>query len=174
MDPKTLPRTMATVALSLAAMVALSLVPPAGTAFAQGGDRVDTKRVLTLSGAKAVLAAAESEAQKGGATPAIAIVDDGGNVLLVSRSEKTFAAAAAVSIDKARTAAIFRKETIAFENSANGGRFALVGVGEMTPLMGGVPIAIDGQIVGAVGVSGAKSQQQDDEIAHAAAAALAK
>lgn len=130
------------------------------------------KKVLTLAGARVVAAAAEAEAAKGGATPAIAIVDDGGNVLLVSRSEKTFPAAAAVSVEKARTAALFRKETVAFENAVNGGRAALLGVDVMTPLMGGVPIVVDGQIVGAVGISGAKSQQQDDEIAHAAASVL--
>ena len=130
------------------------------------------KTILTLAGARAVAAAAEVEAAKGGATPAFAIVDDGGHVLLVVRPESTFAAAAEVSVQKARTAAIFRKETIAFENSVNGGRYALLGVDVMTPLMGGVPIVVDGQVVGAIGVSGAKSQQQDDAIAHVAALAV--
>jgi len=130
------------------------------------------KKVLTLAGARAVAAAAEVEATKGGATPAIAIVDDGGHVLLVVRPESTFAAAAEVSVDKARTAAMFRKDTIALENAVNGGRYALLGVGVMTPLMGGVPIVVDGQVVGAIGISGAKSQQQDDAIAHAAATAV--
>ena len=147
------------------------LVTAAAVAADPAADRTD-KKVLTLAGARAVAAAAESEAAKGGATPAIAIVDDGGNVLVVSRSEKTFAAAAEVSVQKARTAALFRKETVAFENSVNGGRYALLGVDLMTPLMGGVPIVMDGQIVGAIGISGAKSQQQDDEIAHAAAASV--
>jgi glc operon protein GlcG len=93
-------------------------------------------------------------------------------VLLVVRPETTFAAAAEVSVQKARTAALFRKDTIAFENAVNTGRYALLGVDVMTPLMGGVPIVVDGQVVGAIGVSGAKSQQQDDAIAHAAAGAV--
>jgi len=130
------------------------------------------KKVLTIAGARTVAAAAEAEAMKGGATPALAIVDDGGHVLLVVRPEGTFPAAADVSVLKARTAALFRKETLAFENAVNGGRYALLGVDVMTPLMGGVPIVVEGQVVGAIGVSGAKSQQQDDAIARAAAGVI--
>jgi glc operon protein GlcG len=130
------------------------------------------KKTLTLTGARAVAAAAEAESMKGGASPAYAIVDDGGHVLLLVRPEGTFAAAAEVSVQKARTAALFNKETIAFENTVNGGRYALLGVDVLTPLMGGVPIVVEGQTVGAIGVSGAKSQQQDDMIARAAAGAV--
>ena len=149
-------------------ILALALAGVSGAFAADQTDRTD-KKILTLAGARSVAAAAEAEAAKGGATPAIAIVDDGGHVLYVVRPESTFAAAADVSVQKARTAALFKKETIAFENSVNGGRYALLGVDLMTPLMGGVPIVIDGQVVGAIGISGAKSQQQDDAIAHAAA-----
>jgi glc operon protein GlcG len=152
-------------------LLMLAIPFAAGTAAAEGPEKAD-KKILTLAGARAVAAAAEAEAAKGGATPAFAIVDDGGHVLLVVRPETTFAAAADVSVQKARTAALFRKETIAFENAVNGGRYALLGVDVMTPLMGGVPIVVDGQIVGAIGVSGAKSQQQDDAIAHVAALAV--
>ena len=130
------------------------------------------KKILTLAGARSVVAAAEAEAAKGGASPSIAVVDDGGHVLLVVRPESTFAAAAEVSVQKARTAALFRKDTLAFENTVNGGRYALLGVNVMTPLMGGVPITIEGQVVGAIGISGAKSQQQDDVIARAAVAVV--
>ena len=142
----------------------------AGVSAAYAIDAPDKaeKKVLTLVGARSVAAAAEAEAAKGGATPAIAIVDDGGHVLLVVRPESTFAAAADVSLGKARTAALFKKETIAFETAVNGGRYALLGVNVMTPLMGGIPIVIEGQVVGAIGISGAKSQQQDDAIARAA------
>lgn len=130
------------------------------------------KKILTLAGARSVVAAAEAEAAKGGASPSIAVVDDGGHVLLVVRPESTFAAAAEVSVQKARTAALFRKDTLAFENTVNGGRYALLGVDVMTPLMGGVPITVEGQVVGAIGISGAKSQQQDDLIARAAVAVI--
>jgi glc operon protein GlcG len=153
------------------AILALALAGASGAMAADLPEKTE-KKVLTLSGARAVAAAAEAEAAKGGATPAIAIVDDGGQVLLVVRPESTFAAAAEVSVQKARTAALFRKETVAFENAVNGGRYALLGVDVMTPLMGGVPIVIDGQVAGAIGISGAKSQQQDDAIAHAAAGVI--
>jgi glc operon protein GlcG len=152
-------------------LVALTLAGASGASAADAPEKAD-KKILTLAGARTVAAAAEAEAAKGGATPAFAIVDDGGHVLMVVRPETTFPAAAEVSVQKARTAAIFRKETIALENAVNGGRFALLGVDVMTPLMGGVPIVVDGQVVGAIGVSGAKSQQQDDAIAHAAALAV--
>jgi glc operon protein GlcG len=156
-------------AKTLGGLLAAATLASAPGALASDVPEKADKKILTLAGARAVAAAAEAEAAKGGATPAIAIVDDGGHVLLVVRPETTFAAAAEVSVDKARTAAIFRKETLALENAVNGGRYALLGVGVMTPLMGGVPIVVDGQIVGAIGISGAKSQQQDDAIAHAAA-----
>jgi glc operon protein GlcG len=152
-------------------ILALALAGISGAHAADSPEKAD-KKILTLAGARTVASAAEAEAAKGGATPAFAIVDDGGHVLMVVRPETTFAAAAEVSVQKARTAAIFRKETIAFENAVNGGRYALLGVDVMTPLMGGVPIVVDGQVVGAIGVSGAKSQQQDDAIAHAAALAV--
>ena len=140
----------------------------AGVSVAADLPEKADKKVLTLAGARSVAAAAEAEAAKGGASPAIAIVDDGGNVLLLVRPDSTFAAAAEVSMRKARTAALFKKDTMAFESAVNGGRYALLGVDVMTPLMGGVPIVVDGQVVGAIGISGAKSQQQDDAIAHAA------
>jgi glc operon protein GlcG len=152
-------------------ILVLALAGASGAHAADSPEKAD-KKILTLAGARTVASAAEAEAAKGGATPAFAIVDDGGYVLMVVRPETTFAAAAEVSVQKARTAAIFRKETIAFENAVNGGRYALLGVDVMTPLMGGVPIVVDGQVVGAIGVSGAKSQQQDDAIAHAAALAV--
>lgn len=149
-------------------LLALTLMIEPGVRAADLPEKGE-KKILTLAGARAVAAAAEAEAVKIGATPAFAIVDDGGHVLLVVRPDTTFAAAAEVSVQKARTAAIFKKETVALENAVNGGRYALLGVDVMTPLMGGVPIVVDGQLVGAIGVSGAKSQQQDDAIAHAAA-----
>ena len=79
-----------------------------------------------------------------------------------------------MAIEKARTAATFRKATRDFENAIAKGRTALVAVGAMTPLQGGVPIAVDGVVIGAVGISGAMSAQQDDDIATVAAAAAAQ
>jgi glc operon protein GlcG len=133
-----------------------------------------SKKILTLEGAKAVAAAAEAEAQRLQAGGAIAIVDDGGHLLVLTRLDNTFPAASAVSIEKARTAAQFRRPTAVFEDAIKNGRLSLLGVSVMTPLQGGVPIVVDGVMVGAIGVSGAASAQQDTDIANVAAVALQK
>ena len=105
---------------------------------------------------------------------AIAVVDDGGNLLALERLEGTFAAGSQISIGKARTAALFKRETKAFEEIIKNGRTAMVSLPDslFTPLQGGIPIVVDGQIVGAVGVSGAASAQQDTELAVAGANTL--
>ena len=101
-------------------------------------------------------------------------VDDGGNLMALERVDGTFAAGANISIGKARTAALFQKPTRVFEEIIGKGRTAMVALNDFTPLQGGVPIVVDGQIVGAVGVSGAASAQQDEELAMAAAAAVSQ
>jgi uncharacterized protein GlcG (DUF336 family) len=135
--------------------------------------QVVTKKVLTLEGAKQVITAAEAAVKsKNAPGGAIAVVDDGGNLVLMERLDNTFAAGANVSIGKARTAAIFKHPTSFFENAINKGRTALVTMPDFTPLQGGVLIEVDGQIVGAIGVSGTASAQQDEDIALAGANAL--
>jgi glc operon protein GlcG len=151
------------------ALSAAILVFASATAFAQTADR----KVLTLDGAKKVMSAAEAEARKVNAPGgAIAIVDDGGNVLLVERLDNSFPASATISIGKARTAALFRKKTAVFEDTINKGRTAMTALPDsvLTPLQGGVPIVVDGQVVGAIGMSGAASAAQDEQVATAAAA----
>lgn len=137
------------------------------------GDVLTTKRVLTFEGAKtagdAAAAFARSEGSPGGA---IAVVDEAGHLIYFLRLEGTFPASANVSVGKARTAATFRKATAEFENVVNKGRFTMTALADFTPLQGGVPIAIDGRVVGAIGVSGAKSAQQDEEIARAGVSAV--
>ncbi|MFM9996987.1 MAG: GlcG/HbpS family heme-binding protein [Phycisphaerales bacterium] len=133
---------------------------------------VAVHHTLTLEGANRVLAAAIAKAHERHAGGAIAVVDEGGHLIAFQRLDGTFAAGAPVSIGKARTAAIFKKPTKAFEDAIKGGRTALVGVGEMTPLQGGVPIEHEGHVIGAIGVSGAHSQVEDEEIALAGAAAI--
>jgi glc operon protein GlcG len=92
--------------------------------------------------------------------------------LFLQRLDNTFPAAAAVSIEKARTAATFRAPTRNFEEAIKGGRQALLGVDVMTPLQGGVPVMVNQQVVGAIGISGAHSAQEDDAIAQAAVTAF--
>lgn len=149
--------------------------PGSGSCCAQGSGAGDIaiKHTLTLEGAGKVLAAAIAEARSRNAGGAIAIVDDGGSLIAFERIDGTFAAGAEVSIGKARTAAMFKKPTAAFEDSIKNGRVALVGVRELVPLQGGVPIVHEGFVVGAIGVSGAHSQQEDEQIAMAGAAAVA-
>src|SRR5438874_2374722 len=86
------------------------------------------------------------------------------------RPEESFAAGANVSIGKARTSAIFKKPTKDFEDAINKGRFTMTALPDFTPLQGGVPIIHEGQVIGAIGCSGAKSAQQDEEVAKAGAA----
>jgi len=132
------------------------------------------KRGLTLDGAKKVIAAAIAEAKsKSAPRGAIAVVDEGGNLVAVERLDNTFAAGANISIGKARTAVLFKRPTKFFEDIINKGRTAMTTLNDFTPLQGGIPIIVDGQIIGAVGVSGAASAQQDEELAIAGANALA-
>jgi uncharacterized protein GlcG (DUF336 family)/mannose-6-phosphate isomerase-like protein (cupin superfamily) len=133
---------------------------------------VTEKKVLTLAGAQKVTAAMLAEAKRLNTTGAVAVVDDGGNLMALERTDGTFAAGARISAGKARTAALFKKPTRAFEEIIGKGRTAMVALEDFTPLQGGIPLVLDGQVVGAVGVSGAASAQQDEELAVAAAAAL--
>ena len=133
------------------------------------------KKTLTIDGARKVIAAAVAYAKKNNAPGGvIAVVDDGGNLMALERLDGTFPAGANISIGKARTAALFKRPTKAFEDVIKNGRTALIALPDayFTPLQGGVPIVIDGQIVGAVGVSGAASAQQDEELATAGASVL--
>lgn len=145
---------------------------PDPTCCAVPDTDIAIKHGLTLDGANKVIAAAMAKARERSAGGAIAVVDEGGSLIAFERLDGTFAAGANVSIGKARTAAIFKKPTRAFEDLINGGRTALAAVHEMTPLQGGVPIMHEGQVVGAIGVSGAHSQTEDEEIAMAGAAAI--
>lgn len=149
------------------AMLVALLVACAGVLPAHADD-------LTLDAARRAVIAAHAAATRlkapGGA---IAIVDAGGHLLTLDRLDGSFPASASVAIEKARTAAVFRMPTRSFEDAVAKGRTSLVAVDVMLPLRGGVPLVRDGRVVGAVGVSGAASAQQDDEIADAVAAAFA-
>ena len=147
---------------------ALLLATIAAAAQAQLLER----KTLSIDGAHKVIAGAVAYAKKvndpGGV---IAVVDEGGNLMALERLDGTFAAGANISIGKARTAVLFKRPTKAFEDIIKNGRTAMVALPDafFTPLQGGIPITIDGQIVGGVGVSGAASAQQDEELALAGA-----
>jgi glc operon protein GlcG len=133
---------------------------------------VTTRKALTLDGARGLIAAAEKVARARHTTGAVAVVDDGGNLVAVDRLDGTFAAASNIAVGKARTAAQFKKPTRFFEDVIAKGRTAMTALPDFTPLGGGLPLVVDGQIVGAVGVSGAASAKEDEELAAIAAAAL--
>ena len=101
----------------------------------------------------------------------IAIVDDAGTVVLLERLDGTFTKASEVSIAKAQTAALFKKETKFFEDKINSDRPALITVGP-NMLKGGVPVVYKGQVIGAIGVSGTASADQDVQLAEAGAKAV--
>jgi len=140
------------------------------TAIAQA--QLATKRVLTLMVAKKIADAAEAEALRRGATVVIAVVDDGGYLLVLERLDETQVASVEVGIAKARTAAIFRRPSKVFEDQVRDGRIAALGLPGAAPLQGGIPIVFEGKVIGAIGVSG-NTPQEDEDIAKVGAAALA-
>jgi len=135
--------------------------------------QVVEKKSLNLDGAKKAIAAAVDYAKKNNAPGGvIAVVDEGGNLMALERLDGTFAMGATISIGKARTAVLFKKPTRFFEELINKGRTAMTAVDGFTPLIGGIPIVVEGQVVGGVGVSGAASANQDEELALAGANVL--
>jgi len=150
------------------AVLGLLLTAVTGGAQAQ----VAEKKGLTLEGARQVIAAGVAYARTKAGTAVIAVVDEGGNLMALERLDNTFAAGANISIGKARTAVLFKRPTKFFEDIIKNGRTSMVALNDFTPLQGGVPITVDGQVVGGVGVSGAASAQEDEEVAMAGAAGL--
>ncbi len=132
-----------------------------------------TRQCLTLEVAKLIAAAAEAEAVANDWKVSIAIVDDGANLLYLVRLDGAHLASVDVSQGKARTAMRYKRPTKALEDAVAGGRTALLASPGITPLQGAVPIVHEGSIIGAIGVSGVLSAQ-DEQIATAGANMLVK
>jgi len=130
------------------------------------------KTALTLEGAKRVAAAAETKAKAEGARVVIAVVDESGSLLLLERLDDTQVASVNVGIDKARTAAIYRRPSRVFEEQVKNGRVSALALHGAVALQGGVPILANGKVIGAIGVSG-ETPTQDEDIAIAGAAIAA-
>lgn len=130
-----------------------------------------TKPMLTLDDVKRIAAAAEAEAASHGWNVVISICDDGGHLLLLHRMDGVAPVSAAIAPAKARAAALGKRETKVYEDMINGGRTAFLSAPLDGMLEGGVPIIVEGQVIGAVGVSGVKSAE-DVQIAKAGVAAL--
>ena len=129
------------------------------------------RKALTAAGAKAIAAAAEAEANGNSWAVSFAIVDAGGHLLHLQRLDGAGAGTAATATAKARTAAIFGVETKMLEGMVKEGRNGVLNLPDALPLEGGVPITVDGALVGAVGVSGVSSDM-DAQIARAGIAAV--
>ncbi|NAT38650.1 hypothetical protein CU661_16030 [Pseudomonas syringae pv. actinidifoliorum] len=118
-----------------------------------------------------MLGAARDEAQANGWAVAIAVVDDGGHLLAFERLDDASPISSYISIEKARTSSLGKRESKGYEEMVNGGRTAFLSAPLLTSLEGGVPVIVDGQVIGAVGVSGVKAEQ-DAQVAKAGIAAL--
>lgn len=131
-----------------------------------------SKLALTNEDVKRMAAAAETEALKNAWAVTIAIVDDGGHLLALQRLDGAAPISAHIAPAKARTAALGRRESRIYEEMINQGRVSFLSAPELVGMLeGGVPVMVDGQCVGAVGVSGVKSTE-DAQIARAGIAAL--
>jgi uncharacterized protein GlcG (DUF336 family) len=127
---------------------------------------------LTYEGARMTAEAAGAEAARRGVAPVVSVVDAGGALIFLLRPDDAQVASVEVTTDKARTAAIYRRPSKDFEVQASGGRPSALHLARSVPLQGGIPIESDGEVIGAVGVSGASSADEDNELAGIAAKAF--
>ena len=126
-----------------------------------------TTKYITLEDAKKAMAAGEAEARKNNWNVAIAILDAGANLILFQKIDDTQLGSVAIAIGKAKTAVHFKRPSRAVEEIISGGRQAFIALEGVTPLQGGLPVMADGKLIGAVGVSGVMSSQ-DEQVAQAA------
>ena len=121
------------------------------------------RKILTLEAARVALEGAEAEARRNNWRVVIAVVDDGGHTVLLARLDGAQLSSVSTAVEKARAAVAWKRPSRLLEESVNAGRFAFLSIAQgMALLQGGVPIEVDGTIVGAVGVSGVKAS--DDEV----------
>ncbi len=121
------------------------------------------KKVINPAGAEAVMNAAQAYAKKNGHRVVIAVVDPEGNLMLLRRLADTQVASVQVGIDKARTAAIFVRPSRVLEEQVTGGRIGALALHGGTPLIGGIPLVVDGEVVGAIGTSG-ETPEEDEAV----------
>ncbi len=132
-----------------------------------------TKKALTLEVAKQMAAYAEAEARKNQWNVVVAIVDDGANLIYLQRMDDTQIGSIDVAQQKAKSAIRFKRPTKVLEDVVAGGRLGMMQLAGSIPVEGGLPITVDGQIIGAIGVSGVQSNQ-DGQVAKAGLDALPK
>ena len=149
------------------AILTVASLLPVSRAIAQ----MRTAHVVAAEGAQRAVAAALAEATKQGWNVSIAVVDNGGELVGFLRMDTAAPGSADISHAKARTAARMKRPTRALDSTLTAGRIAILGLPGVTPVEGGVPIIVNGEIIGAIGVSGATSAQ-DAQLAQAGAAAV--
>lgn len=132
-----------------------------------------TKKCLTIAAAKRIAAAAQKECVKNNWNMFIAIVDDGGNLMYLERMDGAQLGSLQVSIEKGRSALLFKRPTKALEDAVAGGRVVVMKLASAIPVEGGLPLLADGEIVGAIGISGGTSPQ-DGQVAQAGVEELAQ
>ncbi len=132
-----------------------------------------TKKALTLEAAKKIVAAAEAEAAKNKWTMVICVVDDGGHIILLEKMDGTQLGSVQVAQDKATTALNFKRPTKALEDAVAGGRNAVLKLTGAIPIEGGIPIVVNGELIGAIGASGGASPE-DAQVARAGLAVAEK
>lgn len=132
---------------------------------------MNSKAVLSQTEVSQIIKAARAEAQANQWAVTIVVVDDGGHPLALERLDGCAPGSAYIATEKARTSALGRRETKSYEDMVNAGRYAFLSAPLLTSLEGGVPIVFDGQVIGAVGVSGVKPEQ-DAQVAKAGAQCL--
>ena len=133
--------------------------------------QIATRKALTLAGADMVVQAAEAEALGRGARVVIAVVDEGGKPIVLRRLDGAQVASVDVAMDKARSAAVFRRPSKELEDQVRDGRFGALQLAGGVTLQGGIPLVVEGQAVGAIGVSG-ETPDEDEAVALAGAQAL--
>ncbi len=154
--------------VGVAAVIGLALAAaPSSSLSAQ----VLEKKVVSFAAARKMAAAAQEAAKAKGVAVVIVVVDDGGHIVLLERMDGAQVASVNVGIGKARTAAIYRRPSKVFEDQIKNGRVAALALADATPLQGGLPVLLDGKVIGAIGVSG-DTPQIDEDIALAGARAL--
>jgi glc operon protein GlcG len=148
-------------------LVLFTIAFSSGSASAQFVD----KKTLSLAAAKKIAAAAETEAAKNKWTMVIAVLDDGGHLIYLERMDGAQIGSIEVAQGKARTAVRFRRPSKDFEDAIAANHLAVITLGNITAIRGGLPVKLDGQAAGAIGVSGGEAEQ-DEQCAEAGLAAL--
>jgi glc operon protein GlcG len=153
------------IACSLALAAVVLLGPSAQAQLLQ-------KKALSLEAARKMVAAAEAEAERNHWRGVVAVVDDGGWVILLERMDHAaLTAGVELAAGKARSAALFRKPTQALEEAINQGRYAAITARGFIEMQGGLPVVVDGEVIGAIGASFA-TPEEDEQVAKAGLAAL--